>query len=149
MQTMNTNEQVLQNMARIARSGREFFAEVYPRVLSPEVRQAFAYITDVKSRLLRDLQPWVPEIHASGDDRTSPAAMVEKMYADARRQFRTDVPANVANALGFAEAQLCKLLQRAFDEADSPALKQVLKSYYAELLICRQAMWRLHARLAA
>ena len=70
-------------------------------------------------------------------------------YADAHKAFRSDVPANVANSLGFAEAQLCKLLQRAFDEAETPALKQVLKSYYAELLICRQAMWRLHARLAA
>jgi len=146
---MNSNEQVLQNMARIAQSGREFFAEVYPRVLSPEVRQAFVYICDVKSRLLRDLQPWVPRIEPADGDRTSPAAMVEKMYGDARASFRTDVPATVANALGFAEAQLCKLLQRAFDEADSPALRQMLKSYYAELLICRQAMWRLHARLAA
>jgi uncharacterized protein (TIGR02284 family) len=146
---MNSNEQVLHNMARIARSGREFFADVYPRVLSPEVRQAFAYITDVKTRLLRDLQPWVPQIEAQDDDRTSPAALVQKMYSDAHRAFRSDISATVANALGFAEAQLCKLLQRAFDEADSPALKQVLKSYYAELLICRQAMWRLHARLAA
>ena len=146
---MNSNEQVLQNMARIAQSGREFFASVYPRVVSPEVRQAFAYIADVKTRLLRDLQPWVPHVEKQPDDRTSPAALVEKMYTDSLRTFRSDVPATVANALGFAEAQLCKLLQRAFDEADSPALKQVLKSYYAELLICRQAMWRLHARLAA
>ena len=146
---MNSNEQVLQNMARIAQSGREFFADVYPRVMSPEVRQAFVYICDVKGRLLRDLQPWVPHVESAGDARTSPAAMVEKMYADARKSFRTDVPATVANALGFAEAQLCKLLQRAFDESDSPALRQVLKSYYAELLICCQAMWRLHARLAA
>jgi len=146
---MNSQDQVLQNMARIAKSGHDFFADVYPRVLSPEVRQAFAYICDVKARLLRDLQPWVPSIVAADGDRTSPAAQVEKMYADARAQFRRDVPASVANALGFAEAQMCKLLQRAFDEAQSPALKQVLKSYYAELLICRQAMWRLHARLAA
>jgi len=145
---MNSNEQVLQNMARIAQSGRDFFTDIYPRVLSSEVRTAFAYVADVKSRLLRDLAPWVPHIERS-EDRTSPAATVEKMYDDARKAFRGDVPAPVAHALGFGEAQLCKLLQRAFDESDSPALKQMLKSYYAELLICRQAMWRLHARLAA
>ena len=145
---MNSNEQVLQNLARIAQSGRDFFTEVYSRVHSSEVRTAFAYVADVKTRLLRDLTPWVPRIER-GDDRTSPAAVVEKMYEDARKSFRGDVPAPVAHALGFGEAQLCKLLQRAFEEAASPALKQVLKSYYAELLICRQAMWRLHARLAA
>lgn len=146
---MKSNEQVLQNMMRIARSGRDFFAEVYPRVNDPEVRMALSYVSDVKSRLLNDLGAWVRQPAADSDDRTSPAAMVERMYADARRNFRGDAPADVGNALSVGEVQLCRLLERAFEEADSPGLKRLLKSYYAELMLCRQAMWRLQARRAA
>jgi len=146
---MKNNEQVLQNMMRIARSGRDFFAQIYPRVSDPEVRMAFSYVTDVKNRMLNDLSAWAPQPPEHSEDRTSPAAMVEKMYADARRNFRGDAPAETGNALSVGEVQLCRLLERAFEEVDSPALKRVLKSYYAELMLCRQAMWRLQARRAA
>lgn len=146
---MKNNEQVLQNMMRIARAGRDFFAQIYPRVNDPEVRMALSYVTDVKNRLLNDLSAWAPMPPAQSEDRTSPAAMVEKMYADARRTFRGDAPAETGNALSVGEVQLCRLLERAFEEVDSPALKRVLKSYYAELMLCRQAMWRLQARRAA
>lgn len=146
---MKSNEQVLQNMIRIARSGRDFFAHIYPRVNDPEVRMALAYVTDVKNRFLNDLSAWAPQPPADSEDRTSPAAMVEKMYADARRNFRGAAPAETGNALSVGEVQLCRLLERAYEEADSPGLRRLLKSYYAELMLCRQAMWRLQARRAA
>jgi hypothetical protein len=147
---MKNNDQVLQNMLRIARSGRDFFAQIYPRVTEPEVRMALSYVSDVKNRFLTDLSAWVPEAAPDVDDRTSPAALVEKMYADARRNFRAEAPAELGNALSVGEVQLCRLLERAFEEpASPPALKRMLKSYYAELMLCRQAMWRLQARRAA
>jgi uncharacterized protein (TIGR02284 family) len=146
---MKNTEQVLQNMIRIARSGRDFFRAIYPRVTDPEVRMAFTYVTDVKSRLIDDLSKWVPEVEDDGADRTSPAAIVEKMYADARRNFRKNAPAETGNALSSGEMQLCRLLERAFEESSAPALKRLLKAYYTELMLCRQAMWRLQARRAA
>ena len=146
---MKNTEQVLQNMIRIARSGRDFFRAVYPRVVDPEVRMAFTYVTDVKSRLIDDLSKWVPPVEDDIADRTSPAAVVEKMYADSRRNFRGNAPAEVSHALSSGEVQLCRLLERAFEESNIPALKRLLKAYYSELMLCRQAMWRLQARRAA
>jgi uncharacterized protein (TIGR02284 family) len=146
---MKNSEQVLQNMIRIARSGRDFFAAVYPRVTDPEVRMAFTYVTDVKNRLINDLSRFVPQVEEDSNDRTSPAAVVERAYAEARRGFRGAAPADAGNALSIGEVQLCKLLERAFEEAESPGLRRVLKSHYAELMLCRQAMWRLQARRAA
>ena len=146
---MKNTEQVLQNMIRIARSGREFFRAIYPRVTDPEVRMAFTYVTDVKSRLIDDLSPWVPSVEDDTADRTSPAALVEQAYAEARRNFRGAAPAETGNALSAGEAQLCRLCERAFEETEVPALKRLLKAYYSDLMLCRQAMWRLQARRAA
>ena len=147
---MKSNEQVLQNMVRIARSGRDFFAQLYPRVTDPEVRMAFSYVTDVKNRLVNDLTPYVTATAVDEQDRTSPAALVEKAYAEARRHFRGDAPAELGPALSIGEMHLCRLLERAFEDAASPPqLKRVLKGYYAELMLCRQAMWKLQARRAA
>jgi hypothetical protein len=152
---MKNHDEVLQQIVRIARSGRDFFLQMYPQVTDPEERTAFTYISDVKSQLIADLAPWVPRIESRRTDnpdpstveRTSPAAMVEKLYADARKNFRADAPG--ANALRFGEEQLIKLVERAFEESSVPALKEILKSYYGQLVICREAMWRLQLRLAA
>ena len=150
---MNRKEDVLHQVARIARSGRDFFVGVYPGVVDAEVRTTFAYIAEVKSRLLADLAPWLTSGMESSspalDDHISPAAIVAKTYADARKTFRGDAPAASATALSFGEEQLLRLLGRAFEQSDHAALKQLLKSYHPQLVISREAMLRLRARRAA
>lgn len=147
------NEQVLQDIVRIAKSGRDFFSETSSRVTDTEVRTAFVYLSEVKTRLIDELIPWVPRAKDTAPG--SPSAIVpsvivtEKLYMDARTNFRSNQPESIANALSFGEDQLLKLVERAFNAARAPALKQLLKSYYAELSICRDAMSRLRARLAA
>ena len=150
---MNRQEDVLHQVARIARSGRDFFVEVYPGVVDAEVRTTFAYIAEVKSRLLTDLVPWLTSGMDSSnpvsDDHISPAAIVAKTYADARKTFRGDAPAASATALSFGEEQLLRLLGRAFEQTENQTLKQLLKSYHPQLVISREAMLRLRARQAA
>jgi len=146
---MDRREDVLQQIARIARSSRDFFVAVYPGVNDAEIRTAFAYIGEVKTQLLADLAPWVPQTEPDQADPISPAAIVAKMYTDAHKAFRHNVPAASASALSFGEEQLLRLLERAFEESCVPALNEVLKSYHPQLVICREAMWRLHARQAA
>jgi hypothetical protein len=148
---MNRQEDLLQQITRIARSSHGFFVDVYPGVTDAEVRTAFAYISEVKGRLLQDLAPWMPPAATSTDptDHISPATVVEKMYADARRNFRGATPAASAGALSVGEEQLLRLLERAFAGSSASILKNLLKSYYPQLVICREAMSRLHARLAA
>jgi hypothetical protein len=152
---MNRQEDVLHQVARIARSGRDFFVEVYTGVVDAEVRTTFAYLAEVKSRLLADLEPWLTNSSADDvakadvGDHISPAAIVAKTYADARKTFRGDSPAASATALSFGEEQLLRLLGRAFEQSSAPALKQLLKSYHPQLVISREAMWRLRARQAA
>ena len=152
---MKSHDDVLQQIVRIAQSGRDFFVQMYPRVTDPEERTAFTYISEVKSQLLTDLAPWVPTIAQNpvgsvdqpSVEHASPAAIIEKMYAEARKHFRGEAPG--ANALRFGEEQLIRLVERAFEESSVPALKEILKSYYGQLVICREAMWRLQLRLAA
>ena len=153
---MNRHEDVLHQVARIARSGRDFFVEVYPGVVDAEVRTTFAYIAEVKNRLLDDLAPWLAssaDAPSPGSedpsDHISPAAIVAKTYADARKTFRGAAPAASAAALSFSEEQFLRLLGRAFEQSDVPALKQLLKSYHPQLVISREAMLRLRARQAA
>jgi hypothetical protein len=150
---MDRKEDVLHQVARIAHSGRDFFVEAYPGVVDAEVRTTFAYIAEVKSRLLADLEPWLTSAMESSspalDDHISPAAIVAKTYADARKTFRGDAPAASAAALSFGEEQLLRLLGRAFEQSDHAALKQLLKSYHPQLVISREAMLRLRARRAA
>jgi hypothetical protein len=150
---MDRKEDVLQQVARIARSGRDFFAGAHPGVVDAEVRTTFAYIAEVKSRLLTDLAPWLTSAMESSspalDDHISPAAIVAKTYADVRKTFRGDAPAASAAALGFGEEQLLRLVGRAFEQSDDAALKQLLKSYHPQLVISREAMLRLRARRAA
>ena len=153
---MNRQEDVLHQVAQIARSGRDLFVEVYPGVVDADVRTTFAYIAEVKNRLLTDLVPWLmPPLEAvkpaPGDcgDHISPAAIVAETYADARKTFRGDAPAASAAALGFGEEQLLRLLGRAFEQTQNKSLKQLLKSYHPQLVISREAILRLRARQAA
>ena len=150
---MNRHEDVLQQVARIARSGRDFFVAMYPNVVDAEVRMTFAYIAEVKNRLLTDLTPWltagVDLAKEDPADHISPAAIMAKTYADTRKAFSGGNPAAGAAALSFGEEQLTRLLERAFEQSSSPPLKQVLKSYHPQLVICREAMRRLRARQAA
>ena len=149
---MNRQEDVLHQVVRIADSGREFFVGVYAGVVDAEVRTTFAYIAEVKTRLLADLAPWLtPAVGSWQDpaDHISPAAIVAKTYADARKTFRGDAPAASAAALSFGEDQLLRLLGRAFEQSENATLKQLLKSYHPQLVISREAMLRLRARQAA
>ncbi len=153
---MHRQEDILHQVACIARSGRDFFVQVHPGIVDPEVRTTFAYIAEVKDRLLTDLLPWLtPALEPSStpaqdsDDRISPAVIVAKAYGDARKMFRGDAPAASAAALIFGEEQLLRLFERAFEQAENEALKQLLKSYHPQLVISREAMTRLRARLVA
>ena len=145
---MIDTERALQDIVRVARSGRDLFIDIGARAGEGEVREAFAYVADVKQRLIESLAAWTPPAPPSG--RASATALaVEKLYGDVRQHFRADAPASVGHALAFAEGQLLRLAERAFEGTRVPALRELLKSYYSELSICQQAMSRLRTRLAA
>lgn len=146
---MTETGQILQDIVRVAQSGRDFFAGTGPRVSEGEVRAAFGYVADVKKRLINSLAIWAPPMSGNSEGDTSTVAAVEKAYAGASRRFRKDAPASVAHALTFGEDRLLKLTERAFETTRVPALRQLLKAYYAEIAICRQTMSRLESRLAA
>jgi hypothetical protein len=113
-----------------------------------EVREAFAYVADVKKRLIDSLAAWTPPAPSNAQG-SSIVAAVEKLYLDARQHFHGDAPASVAHALTFGEEQLLGLIEHAFAGTRVPALRELLKSYYSELSICQQAMSRLQTRQAA
>jgi len=140
---MSTDQQQLQEIVRLAHSGREFFASVGPGAAETEVRAAFAYVADVKSRLIHGLAVWAPAAPPGS------ASAGEKLYNEARRMFRSDAPATAAPVLTQGEDQLLRLVECAFEATRVPALRQLLKSFYSEVAICRQAMARLQSRLAA
>lgn len=146
---MSDTEQSLQDLSRMARSGHRFFARTGPRASEDEVRAAFAYVADVKQRLAHSLSAWAPPPAKNRESGNAAVAIVEKLYADASRNFRPEAPASVAHALTFAEDQLLKLTERTYEGTRVPALRQLLKEYYAEISMCRQTMSRLQARLAA
>ena len=141
---MPTNEQQLQDIVRLAQSGREFFLAAGPGAAETEVRAAFAYVADVKSRLIHGLAIWAPATATSGSVNAG-----EKLYNEARQSFRYDAPATAAPILTQAEDQLLRQVECAFEATRVPALRQLLKSFYSEVAICRQAMARLQSRLAA
>lgn len=142
---MTDTGQTLQDIVRVAQSGHAFFVDIGSRASDGEVREAFAYVADVKKRLIDSLATWTPPL-PSGGRSSSIVVAVEKLYADVRRHFRSDTPQLVAHALAFGEDRLVKLTERAFEGTRVPALRQLLKSYYSELLICQQAMSRLRTR---
>jgi hypothetical protein len=143
---MRTNEQQLQDIVRLAQTGRDFFASVGPGAAETEVRAAFAYVADVKARLIHSLATWASPSMAEA---TGPVSVGEKLYNEARQNFRFDAPATAAPVLTQAEDQLLRLVECAFEATRVPALRQLLKSFYSEVAICRQAMARLQSRLAA
>jgi len=145
---MIDTEQTLQDIVLVAQSGRDLFVDIGARTCEGDVREGFAYVADVKKRLVESLAPWTPPT-PSLQRRGSIVATVEKLYADVGRHFHGDAPASVAQALTFGEDQLISLTERAFEGTRVPALRQLLKSYYSELSICQQAMSRLRTRLAA
>jgi len=142
---MAINEQQLQDIVRLAQSGRDFYASVGPGAAETEVRAAFAYVADVKARLVHSLATWSPPAPVT----SSSAGAGEKLYNEARQSFRSDAPAMAAPVLTQGEDQLLKLVECAFEATRVPALRQLLKSFYSEVAICRQAMARLQSRLAA
>ena len=145
---MIDTEQALQDIVRVAQSGRDLFLDLGTRASEGDVREAFGYVADVKKRLIESLATWTPL--APADRRPcATVAAVEKLYGDVRGHFNGEAPASVAHALTFGEDQLLKLTERAFEGTRIPALRQLLKSYYSELSICQQAMSRLRTRLAA
>jgi uncharacterized protein (TIGR02284 family) len=141
-------EQALQDIVRVAQSGRDLFVDMGSRAGEGEVRETFAYVADVKKRLIESLAAWTPPAQ-SGRRASGIVAAVEKLYGDVRQHFRADAPGPVAHALTFGEDQLIRLTERAFEGTRVPALRQLLKSYYSELSICQQAMSRLRMRQAA
>jgi len=143
---MPTNEQQLQDIVHLAQSGRDFFASVGPGAAETEVRAAFAYVADVKSRLVHALATWASPLAVG---RSASVNAGEKLYTEARQTFRSDAPAPAATVLTQAEDQLLRLVECAFETTRVPALRQLLKSFYSEVAICRQAMARLQSRLAA
>jgi uncharacterized protein (TIGR02284 family) len=142
---MTDTGQALQDIVRVARSGYTFFVDAGTRTSDADVREAFAYVADVKKQLMDSLATWTPPVPSDGHG-SSIVAALEKLYVDVRQHFHGDAPQSVAHALTFGEDQLLKLTERAFEGTRVPALRHLLKSYYSELSICQQAMSRLRTR---
>ncbi|MGA9335699.1 MAG: hypothetical protein WBV39_15570 [Rudaea sp.] len=146
---MNRQEDILQQIVRIVQSGHDFFVDVYAGLTDAEIRSAFSYVIDVKSQFLIDLSPWASASDQLLEDPDSPTVAIERIYADARKNFHGNRLDASANELGFGEAQLLRVIERAYELADDIKLKRLFKAYYPQFVICREAMWRLSARLAA
>jgi uncharacterized protein (TIGR02284 family) len=146
--TMDREEDLLQQIVRIAGIGRDFFNEMKPRVADSEVRAAFEYISDVKSRLVLDLTPWAPA-GKSENHHVSAAASAERIYVDLKRSFDGAQPHLSAGLLDIGEQQLMRLVERSFEVTKSPVLRKLLKAHYPSLVVCREAMSRLSARRVA
>ncbi len=140
---------LLQQVDRITRSGHRFFVGAYSSVTNAQVRTAFNYIIEVKKHLLIDLERWIKPGNDSLHDMASPAAAVERTYEDLGRNFDANSLGTIAQELGFCEAQLLKLVERMFESTNDADLKRLLKAYYPQLIICREAMWRMSAQRVA
>jgi uncharacterized protein (TIGR02284 family) len=147
--TMNREEDLLQQVIRIASIGRDFFVEMKTRISDSEVRAAFEYISDVKSRFVLDLAPWVPAGKLDDQHHVSAAASAARIYVDLKRSFDGTRPQLSAGLLDIGEQQLIRLVERVFETAKSPVLRKLLKAHYPSLIICREAMSRLSARRVA
>lgn len=145
---MNREEDLLQQIVRIASIGRDFFIEMKPRVADSEVHAAFEYVADVKSRFVLDMTPWVATGGAE-NHHVSAAASAERIYVDLKRTFDGVQPQLSAGLLDIGEQQLMRLVERAFEIAKSPVLRKLLKAHYPSLAMCREAMSRLSARRVA
>jgi hypothetical protein len=146
---MDREQDLLQQVLRIARAGRKFFTAVTPTITDAEVRSGFEYISEVKVRLIGDLSPWTREMSDEPMQHVSAAVSVEKVYADLERTFRKEPPAASSRLLAIGEEQLLRSVERTFDTTQNEQLKALLKTYYPQLVICREAMSRLRTRQAA
>lgn len=144
------HEQVsLTQVVRMARAGRKFFIAATQRISDAGVRDAFEHIAEVKSRLITDLEPWLFVSGAGAGEQISAAASMEKVYADLDRSFQGEAPASSAQTLARIEDRLLGAIKRAFEDARKETLRNLLKSYHPQLVICREAMMRLRGRQAA
>ena len=146
---MKRHEDTLQQIVRIVQSGHDFFVDAYPGLTDAEIRTAFTYLIDVKSQFLSDLSPWTTAMTPHVQDANSPTVAIEQIYLDAKRNFHGNRLDASANELGFGEAQLLRVVEHAYELCDDMKLKRILKAYYPQFVICREAMWRLGERLAA
>jgi uncharacterized protein (TIGR02284 family) len=147
-QTM-TDQIMLDQIMRIVRSGNDFYVAVYAQVKEPEERTAFAYMSDVKQRFLAELRVYLRREPESGGEHISPASLVERLYATVRARFNGNSPRQFANALKFAEDELLRLMERAFEESSDGRVRQILKAHYRQAVVCRDVLGRLHLRLVA
>jgi len=145
---MDREEDLLQQIVRIAIIGRDFFIETKSRIADNEVRAAFEYIADVESRVVADLTPWAPA-GKSDNHHVSAAASAERIYVDLKRSFNGAQPQLSAGLLDIGEQQLMRLVERAFEVTKSAVLRKLLKAHYPSLVVCREAMSRLSARKVA
>jgi uncharacterized protein (TIGR02284 family) len=144
---MQREEDLLQQIVRIAGIGRDFFIEARKRITDSEISAAFEYIGDVKSRFVQDLAPLVPA--GSHDHHVSAANSAERIYLDLKRSFDPRQPQRSAGLLDIGEQQLMRLVERTFEATQSSALRNLLKAHYPALVVCREAMTRLSARRVA
>jgi hypothetical protein len=146
---MNRESDLLQQIMRIAATGRDFFVAMKPRIADGEVRAAFEYVSDVKARFVDDLTPWVPGGQMLAKNHVSAAASVERVYVDLKRRFDGTAPQLSAGLLDICEQELMRLVERAYESTKSPVLQNLLKAHYPALAVCREAMSRLNARKVA
>ena len=146
---MDREQESLQQISRMARAGQKFFAAATPIVKDAEIRSAFEYIEEVKSRLVADLSRFTNTAQDEAVEHVSAAVTMEKMYTDLERTFRRDGAEASARLLALGEEQLLRAVERTFESTQNGELKEILKTYYSQLIICREAMSRLRAREAA
>jgi hypothetical protein len=148
---MDQERRVLRQILRMARTGSAFFTRAAPKISDVEVRDAFEHVAEVKNRLIADLRPFLSdedqvEMRA---ERVSAAISMEKVYVDLERRFRGEAPAASARTLGLVEGELVRTVAGAFDRTHDAILHELLKTYYPQLVICREVMSRLRSRQAA
>src|SRR5262249_22054691 len=147
--TMNHEEDLLQQIVRIANISRAFFVEMKPRVHDGDVRAAFKYVSDVKNRFTLDLAPWAPACKVDDSYHVSVASRVERVYIGLKRSFDGARPQASAGLLDMGERELLRLVERLLEVAESPVLCSLLRAHYPALLVCREAMSRLREKIVA
>ena len=148
---MNNLDDVLQQIRRIAQASRDFCAFAERTIANGEVHTAFEYIGQVKDKLAREMSGYVaPSAMVAAEASVSAASSAEKVYRDLRAGVSAaGISAATAKTLAAGEEQLVRLCERAFELARTSDLKETLKAFYPQLVICREAMLRLRARQAA
>ena len=148
---MDHQEHTLQQIVRMARSGRDFFVSVYPRLDNAhgELRFVFSYIGYVNCSFIAGLAPWTHDFVDDPNDKISPAAALSKTYAATSENFRSDVPTACTSALSFGEEEFLRWIKRGYESATSEELKGLFTDYYPRFVACHDALLRLRTRQAA